>query len=88
MRFQGRGRMGALEAMVTAMDAVIDETEAHCHELEFDGFIEPSERRALQLNLSAAVTRGLTLIGMHQLLLSMRLDELAGVPADQQVFAD
>ena len=86
MRIQGRGRMGALKAMVVAMDAVIDEAEAHSHELEFDGFIEPSERRALQLNLSAAVTRGLTVIGMHQLLLSMRLDELAS--ADQQVFAD
>ena len=65
------------------MEALIDEIHVHCDCLAQE--LEPEHRENIELNLATGCARGLTLIAMHQQLLTMQLDRMV---LDQLVEAD
>ena len=60
--------------LIEAMEAVVDEIDVHCECLADD--LLPNARQHIELNLAAGCARGLQLIAMHQLLLTMQLDPM------------
>ena len=62
---------------------MVAEVDVHCDCLAQE--LEPEHRDNIELNLATGCARGLTLIAMHQQLLTMQLDRMV---LDQLVAAD
>jgi len=65
-----------LDVLIEAATAVNDEICTHIHCLQVHE-LTPKDRDHIQQNLARGCARGLQLIALHQLHLSLRLDELA-----------
>ena len=70
-----------LDVLLEAATAVNDEIETHIHCLQ-QHELTSEDRTHIEKNLAGGVARGLQVIGMHQLDLSFKLDELAVEMAD------
>ena len=70
-----------LDVLLEAATAVNDEIATHIHCLQ-QHELTPEDRTHIEKNLAGGVARGLQLIALHQLHLSLRLDELAVEMAD------
>ena len=65
-----------LDVLLEAATAVNDEIGTHIHCLQ-QHELTPEDRTHIEQNLACGVARGLQVMGMHQLHLSFKLDELA-----------
>ena len=65
-----------LDVLIEAATAVNDEIATHIHCLQ-EHELTPEDRDHIEQNLAGGVARALQVIGMHQLYLSFKLDELA-----------
>ncbi|WP_413744302.1 hypothetical protein [Synechococcus sp. MIT S9451] len=70
-----------LDVLLEAANAVNDEIVTHINCLQ-QHELTPEDRTHIQQNLAFGVALGLQVIGMHQLHLSFKLDELAVEMAD------
>ena len=70
-----------IPVLLEAGISVNDEIATHIHCLKQPD-LTPEDRDHIQQNLARGCTRGLQLIALHQLNLSLRLDELAVEMAD------
>ena len=70
-----------LDVLLEAATAVSDEIATHIHCLKQPD-LTPEDRDHIQQNLARGCARGLQLIALHQLHLSLRLDELVVEMAD------
>ena len=70
-----------LDGLLEAATAVNAEIATHIHCLQ-EHELTPEHRTHIEKNLAGGVARGLQVIGMHQLHLSFKLDELAVEMAD------
>ena len=70
-----------LDVLLEAATAVNDEIATHIHCLQ-QHELTPEDRTHIEKNLAGGIARGLQVIGMHQLHLSFKLDELAVEMAD------
>ena len=70
-----------LDVLLEAATAVNDEIATHIHCLQ-QHELTSEDRTHIEKNLAGGVARGLQVIGMHQLHLSFKLDELAVEMAD------
>ena len=70
-----------LNVLLEAGKAVNDEIATHIHYLQ-EHELTPEERDHIERNIAGGVARALQVIGMHQLYLSFKLDELAVEMAD------
>ena len=70
-----------LEVLLEAATSVNDEICTHIHCLQ-EHELTPEDRDHIEQNLAGGVARALQVIGMHQLYLSFKLDELAVEMAD------
>ena len=69
------------DVLLEAANAVNDEIATHIHCLKQPD-LTPEDRDHIQQNLARGCARGLQLIALHQLHMSLRLDELAVEMAD------
>ena len=70
-----------LDVLLEAATAVNYEIATHIHCLQ-QHELTPEDRTHIEQNLACGVARGLQVIGMHQLHLSLKLDGLAVEMAD------
>ena len=75
--------MPDLSPLMAGMDGVVAEVDVHCDCLAQE--LEPEHRDNIELNLATGCAQGLTLIAMHQQLLTMQLDRMV---LDQLLAAD
>nr|WP_137006859.1 hypothetical protein [Synechococcus sp. UW106] len=67
--------MLSTEPMIDAMDAVMDELEVHFGHLS-NPELSLLDRDAIGRDAAEGVRRGLTVIGIHQFVLKVQLDDL------------
>ena len=67
--------MPTLDALLHAMENVIEEMEVHTDNLS-DPELEQCQRDVIGRYAAEGVRRGLTVVAMHQRLLSLQLDEM------------
>tara|TARA_Y100000746_G_scaffold200545_1_gene184979 strand:- start:395 stop:640 length:246 start_codon:yes stop_codon:yes gene_type:complete len=72
-----------IPVLLEAGISVNDEIATHIHCLKQPD-LTPEDRDHIQQNLARGCTRGLQLIALHQLHLSLRLDELCACCVDDQ----
>ena len=63
------------QLMVEGMEAVLDELDIHFHHLN-NSELNLLDRDAIGRNAAEGVRRGLTVIGIHQCVLKVQLDDL------------
>ena len=71
------------DVLLEAADVVNDEIATHIHCLKQPD-LTTEDRDHIQQNLARGCARGLQLIALHQLHLSLRLDELCACCVDDQ----